>query len=333
MSEAPERLPWELAGGPAVGKDVPITGEPRAEKRPGVPAPPPRRGTPSAESARTEEREVQAADPDLSDRTNERLTEELREVVGAERVSVPADRPRASEGEKPRRQTAGGYLSMHRLQAVRATAVVLTFGGIIALVTGDWWLLPLAAALHALGTMTVTLTAVRMTTISERPSPQLAAALSEEGVSSPDERFSEMVEEFRPAPDRGISEVLSPGFNERTTPAGAEPAQAAAEQSSAMTPTAEPSEPAGRGGIPGLLVWAVMIGLLVFSIVLPATTGGWMWLLTAVIVPVFVAFAVIQHLFRRGQLRLGPRSLSAMVACTVVAVAGFCAVVAVAFAH
>ena len=53
-------------------------------------------------------------------------------------------------------QGAFSYLSMHRFQLIRASAIVLTFGAVIALVTGDWWVLPLAAGLHALGTMTVT---------------------------------------------------------------------------------------------------------------------------------------------------------------------------------
>lgn len=75
---------------------------------------------------------------------------------------------------------------MHRFQLIRASSIVLTFGAVVALATGKWWLLPLATGVHALGTMTVLLTSVRMTTISEHPSPTVAAALAEEGVSSPD---------------------------------------------------------------------------------------------------------------------------------------------------
>src|SRR4051794_6625330 len=93
-----ERLAWETAGGREVGQDIPITGEPRNELAPGVPAPPPE-GTPgSNEDRELEEREVLAEDPELSPETNQRLTEELREVLGSDRVKVPADRPRSSRG-------------------------------------------------------------------------------------------------------------------------------------------------------------------------------------------------------------------------------------------
>lgn len=259
-----ERLPWETAGGPEVGQDIPITGEPRAELAPGVPAPPPEEPD-SHENRELEEREVVAEDPELSPEINQQLTEELREVVGSDRVKVPADRPRPSRGEERPRQSGGAYLSMHRMQLIRITVIVLTLAAIISLATGYWWLLGVAAGVHALGTMTVTMFVVRLTTITERPSPTLAAAMTEEGVASPEERFSEMVEEFREQPDHGASEVLSPGFNERTASASENPAQATAEQSSAMTPTAEPSQPVGEGrGLPRLSprsLVAIVIGV------------------------------------------------------------------------
>jgi hypothetical protein len=39
-SSGSEREDWELADGPVVGQDVPITSEPREEEAPGVPADP-----------------------------------------------------------------------------------------------------------------------------------------------------------------------------------------------------------------------------------------------------------------------------------------------------
>ena len=60
-----------------------------------------------------------------------------------------------------------------------------------------------------------------------------------------------------------------PGFNERSAPADTAPAEAAAEQSSAMTPTGQPSRSAGQGGAPDVLVCTTMVSLLVLSIVLP----------------------------------------------------------------
>jgi hypothetical protein len=87
-----------------VGQEVPITSEARAEESPGVPL------TDGADTDGTdsdgattavEERAVEAAAPGLSPEMNDRLTTELREVVGSDAVRVPADRPRASRGEHP----------------------------------------------------------------------------------------------------------------------------------------------------------------------------------------------------------------------------------------
>jgi hypothetical protein len=336
-----ERLPWEYARGPEVGSDVEITGQPRDEELPGVAATEREARTePAAEkqlASDTEEREVRAEDPELSPGTNERITHELRDVVGAERVRVPADRPRATRGAHPQQHGAAAFLNMHRFQLVRSTAIVLTFGAVVSLATGDWWLLPLAAGVHALGTMTVTLTTIRMTTISEHPAPEVAAAMSAEGVQNPDEKFSRMVEEFRAEPEHGASEVISPGFNTRTTEASADPAEAGAQQSSAMTPTAEPSESGGSGGTPDLLIWTTAFSLLVLSIVLPATMGGgWLWLLTAAMLPLLAAWALMQVLMTRGSNAMRVRSRRALIAialCTTMAVAAFCAVVAFAFQH
>jgi hypothetical protein len=331
---ASDRLPWETAGGPRAGREVPITGEPRrGEPRRGEPRE--RRSTHQPQRADgTEERQVRAADPELSPETNARLTEELREVVGAERVEVPRGRPRASAGEVPQRRRGSAYLSQHRFQLIRATAIVLTFAAIVALATGDWWILPLAAGVHALGTMTVVLTIMRMTTTVEHPSPDLAAALSEEGVSSPDERFSQMVHEYSDSPRGGAAEVASARHEGRVTDVGADTPSAAAEQSTAMTPTGAPSDVHRAGGAPDVVIWLTWLALLGLSFVLPPLTGGgWMWLLPAVMVPLLVGWALAQQLYlaRPERLQLRGRALVATAICTAVAVAVFCAVVAIAF--
>jgi hypothetical protein len=342
MSTSPgNRQPWEYADGPTVGEDIPITSPPREEERPGVPKPPPdpeeRDGSRGGGQGGREVREVRAEDPELSPETNQRLTSELRQVVGTDRVEVPADRPHASRGEHPEQHGPAARFEVNGFQFIRTGAIVLTFAAIIALITNDWWVLALAAGVHALGTMTVGLTIVRVTTTSEHPDPTVAAAMAEEGVHNPDEHFSRMVEEFRTEPERGASEVISPGFNERTAPADSATADAAAEQSSAMTPTGQPSRPAGEGGTPDALVWTTMASLLVLSIALPPLTGGsWMWLLTAVMVPLIIGWAVLQRAMVRHGNRLhesvqGRTPMIAIAVCTAGAVAGFCALVALAF--
>jgi hypothetical protein len=343
-STGSDRPGWEYADGPTVGRDVPITSAPREEVAPGVLADPPAQPAEKHDSGngrngshRTEEREVRAADPEFSNELNESLTQELRDVVGAERVRVPADRPHVEEGDRPHPRSAVAYLNMHRLQVVRALFIALTFGAVISLITNDWWFLVLAVGLHALGTMAVTMTVIRMTTITERPSPELAAALSDAGVNSPDEYFSRLVDEFRPASGGGAGEVISAGHNERTASTGDDAMAAAAEESSAMTPTAEPSRPAGQGGAPDILIFSTIIALLILSIVIPPVMGGgWMWMLTAVLVPLLAGWALLQWLYRshgdRLQLR-GPVPLTAIVVCTALAVIAFGAVVAFAFQH
>jgi uncharacterized membrane protein len=338
-SSHPDRLSWEYEGGPQTGHEIPITSPPRDEEAPGTPAPPeatPSDGSSGERRDGLEGREVRSEDPDLSPETNQRLTAELREVVGSERVRVPGDRPHATRGEHPHQHGFAAYMNQHRFQLIRATAIALTFGAIISLISGIWWLLPLAAGVHALGTMTVVMTIVRMTTVSEHVAPEVAAAMAEEGVSNPDEHFSRMVEEFRDTEEAGATEVMSPGFNERTADALDEPARASGEQSGAMTPTSQPSEPAS-GGAPDFIIWSTALALLALSIVLPATMGGgWLWLLPAVMVPLLAAWMVVQRLMitRAGEIHLQGRGpVLTIVLCTAVAVAGFCAIVALAFAH
>jgi hypothetical protein len=332
-----ERLAWEYADGPEVGRDIPITSEPREELAPGVPAPtkadkPQASGVNSAEPG-LEERTVQAADPNLSPETNARLTEALRDVIGATTVTVPQDRPHISEGERPESQP--GYLGMHRFQLIRGLAIVLTFAAIVALATGKWWLLPVAAGVHALGTMTVWLTSVRMMTTTERASPTVAAALSEAGVTSPDEHFSKMVAEFQQEPERTTADVISPGSEERTIETNADSARANVEQESAMTPSAGPSTPAQTGDAPDRMIWVMAFSLLVLSFVLPAAGGGGLqWLLPAVMVPALIGWLVLQRaMITRQDARVGRGSIVAIVLATTATVAVFCGVVAIAFAH
>jgi hypothetical protein len=62
-----ERPDWELADGPVVGRDVPITSEPREEETPGVPVAPevhhPDEEDDGSDDGLTEEHEAPAGDP------------------------------------------------------------------------------------------------------------------------------------------------------------------------------------------------------------------------------------------------------------------------------
>jgi hypothetical protein len=342
-----DRVPWEYADGPQPGVDVPIAGEPREEEAPAVPVEPSDEhdGDGSEDAARQraklEEREVTVRDPDLSPEANDRLTEEVREVVGEERVTVPSRRPRPSHGERPPRHGLLAYLSRHRLLLVITFAMAVVIGAIVGFTTGSWWILPLAGGLHAIGTTTVAAIAVRTTTITERPDPTVVAMLEEEGIPNPEEHFTNLVAEFaeeprtEEEPRAGAADVITPGANERTAEAAAEPSKAAAEQSSAMTPTAGRSRPAGKSAMPEGFNWAIVVGLVVVSVFIPAAAGGgWLWLMTAVMVPLGIGWIALQRVMASTEKRPSGRTLIiTLILGTGLAVAVFCAVVALAFQH
>jgi hypothetical protein len=286
----------------------------------------------TSDGPRMEQREVRSADPSLTAQTNARLTEELRDIVGAARVEVPVSRPRVAEGEVDENGRTG-WLSQNVVTFLRLALIALTFGAIVALVTNLWWLLPLAVGVHALGTMAVTLGTVHLTTLSEHPSPTLAAAMTEEGVASADERFTALVDEFRSRQSGGVGEVLTPGGDERTVPASEDPAAAGAEQSTAMTPTGEPSREAPSGGTPDFIIWATLAGLLLASFIIPPLADdATMWLLPVVTVPLLAALAWLQLTMTRhpGRLQIhGVRPLVGITAAVVIAVAAFCVAVAI----
>jgi hypothetical protein len=198
----------------------------------------------------SEEREVRSDDPGLSPRANALLTEELRQVVGTDRVRVPAGTADAGADRRgaPPRRTLGATLATHRIPLGVSFAAALVIGAIVAFATGSWWFVVLAAGLHAAGTLVVATGAIRMTTLTEHAAPETAARLQEEGVADPDRRLTELVQEFTDLDgDRGASETLSRDFDEQTVVAGDDPARAAVEHRTAMTPASEPVAPAGIG--------------------------------------------------------------------------------------
>jgi hypothetical protein len=192
-----------------------------------------------------QQRDVTVAEPQLSDRTNQHLTDEVRAVIGAERVAVPPDRAHVSRGEPPETDTAGrgrlaAALGPKNLIVVMIGASFVVIAAIIALLIGDWWILPLAVIVLGAATGAIVAIVFRMTNVRERPSPSTAAALEEEGVSDPERHFSELVAEFTP-------ETAADRENRRDTDADENPARAAAEQQSAITPSGGPTEPVGPG--------------------------------------------------------------------------------------
>lgn len=272
---------------------------------------------------RMERREVRSEDPKLSPRTNERLTAELQEAVGAKSVEVPKDRPHATQGE---RMSARSVVTMNRVMLAISLAFLLTVAAIIALLTGSWWLLAVAAAAHAIGTTVVVTLAVRITRGVEHPSPTLAAAMNEEGIVSADHRFSEMVEEFK-APE---ADDLSQWANERTVRPQDDPATASVEQSRSWTPTSQPSQATPEPRAVDVFIGSLALAFSVVSVMIPLiATGGWLWLTPAVVVPLCAGLVTLNTFRHKLGWWTSRTGIVTVCAGTIVAVAVFCVLVAV----
>ncbi len=185
-----------------------------------------------------EAREVIVDEPGLSKSTNARLTEEVQDVVGVSEVRVPKNRSHPSKGER-----AGESARFSRpstawlMMVIGAFSILVVVGIIVSAATGSWWFVAAAFALDVIGVVAVAMVVLRMTAVTDRPDPTLVAAMQAEGVVNPEQHFSQIVEEFREA-DVDDDE-------DRKTPARKDPAAAAAEQRSAITPTSGASNAVG----------------------------------------------------------------------------------------
>lgn len=221
-------------------------------------------------------------DPDLSERSEEILTDELRDATGRDDVRVRAGSP-ATATAADRTGPAGGLAGAAMPLGI-AFAVLVVVGAIIGLATGSWWALVAAVAVHAVGTLVIASGAVRLTTAVEHVSPDRAAALQEEGIIDPDRALGELVAEVA---QEDVSEhpatTVAASDAEPTPGDAATPAQSTAAQSASWTPShrshavgpgddAPPGVDPGRGdddprplrvGIPAILVVVGVVGFMV----------------------------------------------------------------------
>jgi hypothetical protein len=126
-------------------------------------------------------RAVEVHEPGLSDSTNAQLTDEVRDVIGADEVEIPADRPHPSSGEHVDHQrslplpfplpanfvVAQGGLALVVVGAIAALAVVIH----------RWWTLVLAVLVLGAMTYLVVAMIIKMTSNPERPAPTTVAAM------------------------------------------------------------------------------------------------------------------------------------------------------------
>ena len=276
---------------------------------------------------------MRSEDPSLSPEANRLLTEELREVVGQEEVEVPAGTPRRTAEARGGHSRFVATLTTHRQILVVSLLAALVIGGIVALATGAWWAVVVALGLHALGTMLAATAAVQLTTEVEHVAPETAARLEDEGVADPDRALTDLVEDFAGAQRAGgAAEVISSGNNERTVHALDDPARAAVEQRTAMTPQSEPGPSGGEGSAVEALPWWVVVGVMVVSAVAaPFAHRG--WALPLIVVPIGVGWIALQWFMARspraeserpaGDARSARRRLAPIIVFVVVGVVWF----------
>jgi hypothetical protein len=228
--------------------------------------------------------------------TDELLERELRDAVGedaAARAMEHADEvraahaapgtPAAREGAsshrpvdapgsaEPRGTLTSSITSRGPLLAV-SFAAFLVIGVIVSLATGSWWALVAALVVHAIGTLLVTTTALRLTTETEHVSPELAARLEAEGVQDPDRAFTELA-----AGAAAPGDVVRDGRNDGDARPDQDAAAAARQQRTAWTPTSDATEPAGHGNAVGAMPFAVVVGCLLVTLIVAIVGGGVLW--------------------------------------------------------
>jgi membrane protein implicated in regulation of membrane protease activity len=73
-----------------------------------------------------------------------------------------------------------------RMLVIFTFATALVVGGVIALATGSWWVLPVAIALHALGTLLVLGVTGKALTQYDKPDANVEAREETDGGGEPD---------------------------------------------------------------------------------------------------------------------------------------------------
>ncbi len=250
----------------------------------------------------TERRPVRSEDPSLSPRANELLTRELQEAIGADEVVVPKDVPDRRGEPHATHSPLAATLTSNRPIVIVTFFMALALGGVVTLVTEQYWAVVLAAALHAVGTLAVTAAAIGLTTKTEHVDPTVAARLEEEGVADPDRVLSELVDDFAGVRDaRGTPEVITGGHNERSVTPEQDAARSSAEQRTAMTPSSGRTRVAGSGSAVEALEWWIVGGLCLLSVAVAVIVGGEMWVLPTIILPLGGGWIALQYWMARGR--------------------------------
>ena len=145
----------------------------------------------------TEDRPVRSEDPSLSDTTNARLTEELRQDVGRDHAQVDPQTPHR-EREPHATSTPASAAARNLGLLIGIVAIVLGIAVLLAFADDSrGWVVPVALLLDVGGLVLVVRTVLLMAAQKEKPSPTLEARMEEEGVASPERAMTHEAQSFR----------------------------------------------------------------------------------------------------------------------------------------
>jgi hypothetical protein len=169
------------------------------------------------------------------------LQRELEEVVGPEAAQRALDE---DERDAPRqRQTVLAAAWSSRLLIGLLLMVALVVGAFLSILTGSWWLLAAALAVHFAGTALVLFTTMRLLGDVEAPSPTAAAALEARGVRDPEGELNRLIDRAEGEERGPVRRLLAGDGDDSPGPAGS--GEAARRQQAAWTP-GERSRPVDR---------------------------------------------------------------------------------------
>jgi hypothetical protein len=266
-----------------------------------------------SEARRFVRRPVRIDDPELSPEANRVLTTELREALGTDEVELPAEQAAGSERLPPRPEgTLRSVIAENRLLVGWTFLVLVLVAVVVSIATDSWWALVVGCGVHAAATVVVASFALRLTTEVEHMDPSSAETLREEGVGDPDQTLGDLVERFgAPGRDADTAEVVSSGNNRVTRRSGDDAARATAEQRTAMTPSAGPSEPAGDGGMPMVIPLVAVFASVVVGLGAAIAVGGIAWVGAAVLIAAAIAWMLLERRIQGGRAEHDDASIGA----------------------
>ena len=132
------------------------------------------------------------------------MQSELEEVVGPEAAERALDEDER-EGP-PQRQTLLAVAWSSRLLIGLLLVAALVVGAFLSVLTGSWWLMAAALAVHFVGTTVVLYTVFRLLGDVEAPSATASAALEARGIHDPEGELSRLVERAQGASANGSGE-------------------------------------------------------------------------------------------------------------------------------